>query len=110
MGTKVKDMPLPEMVFGSNRLTMYHAPSGVVLEMSALPALRIVSETKGCPFQVANAKQWTSSNENRLKDVAPMNEDWDWTYTTTYDHQETRQPRRSAPSSLLSRRSSLSRL
>jgi type 2A phosphatase activator TIP41 len=83
-------IPIPEMIFGDNLVSITHTPSNWSVSFSAEPALDLVNKTGENMLQVAHAKDWTSSRENSsavgIKEVVRP---FDWTYSTSYRGTET---------------------
>lgn len=84
--------PLPEMTFGSNALTLTHAPSGWSFAFTTLEALRGV---KNGPLgdgdggvRVGYADAWlksrTDPNSSTPMPQTVATKPYDWTYTTAY--------------------------
>ncbi|RKO85472.1 TIP41-like protein, partial [Blyttiomyces helicus] len=78
-------VPVPEMLFGNNRLTLRH-DSGLALELNAVDALKGVDATAAAAegIKVAYAEDWSrksAANHDKIKDVVKP---YDWTYTTSY--------------------------
>lgn len=106
-------IPIPEMIFGDNLVSVTHTPSNWSVSFSAEPALDLVNKTGENMLQVAHAKDWTSSRENSsavgIKEVVRP---FDWTYSTSYRGTETRgsdgrglgESKREIPLELLKRR------
>ncbi|KAB5570416.1 TIP41-like family-domain-containing protein [Coniochaeta sp. 2T2.1] len=84
-------IPIPEMIFGDNLVSVTHSPSGWSVSFSAEPALDLVDKTGENMLQVKHAKDWTSSRENSsavgIKEVVRP---FDWTYSTAYRGTEVR--------------------
>ncbi|KAF9480673.1 type 2A phosphatase activator TIP41 [Pholiota conissans] len=89
-------IPLPEMTFGNNSLTIKHVPSGTKYAFSTLEALRSVKrgelgEGDG-GVKVGHADKWLQSRTDP-NSALPLpqtvaSKPYDWTYTTTYSGQE----------------------
>ncbi|KAF8806313.1 TIP41-domain-containing protein [Phlegmacium glaucopus] len=85
-------IPLPEMIFGNNYLTLEHRPSGVNYSFTAQKALKGVKkgelvEGDGA-VKVGYADKWLQSRTDPFS-LTPMpktvlTKPYDWTYTTTY--------------------------
>ncbi|KAK3822138.1 MAG: TIP41-like family-domain-containing protein [Linnemannia gamsii] len=81
-------IPIPEMIFGNNFLSIEHKPSGFKLEFKALPALAMVdqSSTSSDLIKVSYAREWFEKrsmvNQEHITDVVKP---YDWTYTTKYN-------------------------
>ncbi|CAG8436966.1 2942_t:CDS:2 [Diversispora eburnea] len=79
-------VPLPEMFFGNNSLSVSNDEYGILFEFSPIDALKLVDFTKegGEKVKVAYSKEWTlksSKNHEHIKDVIKP---YDWTYSTLY--------------------------
>ncbi|KAI8052502.1 TIP41-like family-domain-containing protein [Syncephalis plumigaleata] len=78
------ELPMPEMIFGHNYLTVEHTKTGFQLKFCALDALRHVSKSKeaATSVQVAYAEDWNKAHdlEEDIQSVKP----YDWTYSTDY--------------------------
>ncbi|KAG0297848.1 hypothetical protein BGZ96_004499 [Linnemannia gamsii] len=81
-------IPIPEMIFGNNFLTIEHKSSGFKLEFKALPALAMVdqSSTSSDKIKVSYAREWfekrSMANQEHITDVVKP---YDWTYSTKYN-------------------------
>jgi type 2A phosphatase activator TIP41 len=84
--TKRLGIPVPEMIFGENHVSVSHEPSGWSVSFTAEAALDLVDKTGGeGMLQVAHAREWTSSRENSLANgIKEVVRPFDWTYTTSY--------------------------
>ncbi|KAG0048580.1 hypothetical protein BGZ83_006464 [Gryganskiella cystojenkinii] len=80
-------IPIPEMIFGNNYLSIEHKNSGFKLEFRALPALAMVdqSSTSSDHIKVSYAREWfdkrSMANQEHITDVVKP---YDWTYSTRY--------------------------
>ncbi|GAA5905201.1 Tip41p [Sporobolomyces salmoneus] len=86
------DLALPEIIFGNNRLSIKHEPSGFELEWNTLDMLKEVKKGQGWEKQpgsgalrVAHADEWTrgqssTNSTSHMTIVKPF----DWTYTTLH--------------------------
>ncbi|OIW33942.1 TIP41-domain-containing protein [Coniochaeta ligniaria NRRL 30616] len=84
-------IPIPEMIFGDNLVSVVHRPSGWSVSFSAEPALDLVNKTGENMLQVAHAKDWTSSRENSSAvGIREVVRPFDWTYSTSYRGTEVR--------------------
>lgn len=99
-------IPLPEMMFGSNEVGIEHR-SGWSMKFNTLSALDLVDKTgqkDGGLLQVAHSKEWiksrTKHNDRASQegvqesdipnaDVNEIFRPFDWTYTTSYNGDET---------------------
>lgn len=59
--TKDLGIPIPEMIFGDNMVSIEHLESGWRLEFNAYDALDMVDKTDKKMLQVAYSKKWSSS-------------------------------------------------
>lgn len=55
------EIPIPEMIFGDNMVSVEHLESGWRLEFNACDALDRVDKTGKNMLQVAYSKEWSSS-------------------------------------------------
>ncbi|GAA5979251.1 hypothetical protein JCM5350_006942 [Sporobolomyces pararoseus] len=86
------DLALPEIIFGNNKLSIRHEPSGFGLEWNTLDMLRGVKKGQGWEnlpgsgaLKVAHAEEWSrgqssTNSTSRMTIVKPF----DWTYTTLH--------------------------
>ncbi|KAH9433728.1 hypothetical protein MCOR02_005773 [Pyricularia oryzae] len=89
-------IPVPEMIFGDNLVSVRHVPSGWTMSFSAEAALDCVEKTDKGMLQVAYAGAWSSSRENTsgIKEVVRP---FDWSYST--DYRGTEEPAKLVPGS-----------
>jgi type 2A phosphatase activator TIP41 len=78
-------IPIPEMIFGDNLVSITHAPSGWTLAFEAGPALDAVDKTDRHMLKVAYARDWESTRENTTQKIKEVVKPYDWSYSTTYD-------------------------
>lgn len=76
-------IPIPEMIFGDNLVSITHLPSQWTLSFSAEPALALVDATGANMLRVAHASSWSSSRE-ASGTVAEVVRPYDWSYSTSY--------------------------
>ena len=91
-------IPLPEMIFGSNMVSIEHIASGWRLEFNAYDALDRVDKTS-VPLKVSYSKEWSSSRynplqlistslisyrENTHEGIKDVVKPYDWSYSTQY--------------------------
>lgn len=92
------DFPLPEMIFGGNKVRLVHDPSGAVVEFNTLDALDSLAPK--ADFKVAYYKEWLSTRPKAMDDAELTSLDdvadqrlgpdlelvkpYDWTYSTNY--------------------------
>ncbi|KAK3940543.1 type 2A phosphatase activator TIP41 [Diplogelasinospora grovesii] len=85
-------IPVPEMIFGDNLISITHAPTGWSLSFTAEEALDLVDKTgeKGL-LRVAYANSWSSSREkaSATAGISEVVKPYDWSYTTSYRGTET---------------------
>ncbi|EMC93147.1 hypothetical protein BAUCODRAFT_158903 [Baudoinia panamericana UAMH 10762] len=76
-------IPIPEMIFGDNIVSLTHIKTGWSLEFNARDALDKVSKTEEGMLQVAVAEQWKKerSHQDEVKQVVKP---FDWSYSTDY--------------------------
>ncbi|KAI0122278.1 TIP41-domain-containing protein [Daldinia grandis] len=77
-------IPVPEMIFGDNLVSVRHAPSGWAIEFNARDALDAVDKTDRNMLQVAYAKSWSASREQTSAGIKDVVRPYDWSYSTTY--------------------------
>ncbi|KAI1469347.1 TIP41-domain-containing protein [Daldinia caldariorum] len=77
-------IPVPEMIFGDNLVSVRHAPSGWAVEFNARDALDAVDKTDRHMLQVAYAKDWSASREQTSAGIKDVVKPYDWSYSTTY--------------------------
>ncbi|KAI0844991.1 TIP41-domain-containing protein [Daldinia vernicosa] len=77
-------IPVPEMIFGDNLVSIRHAPSGWAVEFNARDALDAVDKTDRNMLQVAYAKSWSASREQTSAGIKDVVRPYDWSYSTTY--------------------------
>lgn len=78
-------IPIPEMIFGDNYVSLSHESSGYTLQFNARDALDLVSKTEKGMLQVAVADQWKESRGQQLEeDVKDVVKKFDWSYSTHY--------------------------
>jgi type 2A phosphatase activator TIP41 len=83
-------IPLPEMIFGDNRVEVKHLPSGWSIQFNAVSALDLVDKTgqQGL-LKVAHSHEWLSTRKSTEQDdVKGILKPFDWTYTTSYIGEE----------------------
>ncbi|KAJ2899013.1 type 2A phosphatase activator TIP41 [Zalerion maritima] len=83
-------IPVPEMIFGENLVTVSHPSSGWKLDFTAEAALDAVDKTGAGMLQVSYAKEWASSREGcEEADVKRVVRPFDWSYSASYRGTET---------------------
>ncbi|KAK3071241.1 Tap42 interacting protein [Teratosphaeriaceae sp. CCFEE 6253] len=76
-------IPIPEMIFGDNYVSITHIPSAWSLQFNARDALDRVSKTEEGMLQVAVAEDWKKDREGR-EEVRQVVKPFDWSYSTDY--------------------------
>ncbi|KAK3333507.1 TIP41-like family-domain-containing protein [Cercophora scortea] len=82
-------IPVPEMIFGDNLLSVTHIPTGWSIAFTAEPALDLVDKTGEKMLRVAYAGEWSSSRERTSAGISEVVKPYDWSYTTSYRGSET---------------------
>jgi len=82
-------IPVPEMIFGDNLVSITHKPSGWQVAFSAEAALDRVDKTGERMLRVAYAGEWSSSREKTSAGITEVVKPFDWSYTTDYRGTET---------------------
>ncbi|KAK3368196.1 TIP41-like family-domain-containing protein [Podospora didyma] len=77
-------IPVPEMIFGDNLLSVTHKPSGWSIRFAAEDALDLVDKTGEKMLRVAYAGEWSSSREKTSAGISEVVRPYDWSYTTPY--------------------------
>ncbi|KAI1743619.1 TIP41-like family-domain-containing protein [Xylaria scruposa] len=77
-------IPVPEMIFGDNVVSVAHAPTGFRVEFNARDALDAVDKTGNNMLQVAYAGEWSASREQTSAGIREVVRPFDWSYSTTY--------------------------
>lgn len=75
---------LPEMLFGSNFLSITHVESGTEVRFDAVSALNAWIISPAPHIQVKNAKHWSACNATEIERSNAKILDYDWTFTTDY--------------------------
>ncbi|KAM0274984.1 hypothetical protein ACHAQH_007674 [Verticillium albo-atrum] len=78
-------IPIPEMIFGDNLVSLTHAPTGWSLAFNAFDALDRVDKTEKNMLQVAYARDWSSSREKTSAGIKEVVKPYDWSYSTDYE-------------------------
>jgi type 2A phosphatase activator TIP41 len=63
--SKKLGIPVPEMIFGDNMISVEHVASGWRIEFNAFDALDRVEKTDKNMLKVAYSREWTSSRYER---------------------------------------------
>ncbi|KAI1128549.1 TIP41-like family-domain-containing protein [Nemania abortiva] len=77
-------IPMPEMIFGDNVVSVAHAPTGWRVEFNARDALDAVGKTGENMLRVAYAGEWSASREQTSAGIREVVRPFDWSYSTTY--------------------------
>ena len=77
-------IPVPEMIFGDNLVSITHNPSGWAVTFNAFDALDLVDKTDRNMLQVAYAGAWSESRERTSAGIKEVVRPFDWSYSTTY--------------------------
>ncbi|KAI1345912.1 TIP41-like family-domain-containing protein [Xylaria sp. FL0043] len=77
-------IPVPEMIFGDNLVSVAHVPTGWRIEFNARDALDAVDKTGANMLQVAYAGEWSASREQTSAGIREVVRPFDWSYSTTY--------------------------
>lgn len=77
-------IPVPEMIFGDNMVSIEHLATGWRLEFNAYDALDRVDKTDKNMLKVAYSKEWSSSREKTHEGIKEVVKPFDWSYTTDY--------------------------
>lgn len=76
-------IPIPEMIFGDNFVSITHAKTGWTLEFNAKDAMDRVSKTEEGMLQVAVAEEWKKERSHQ-EEVKQVVKPFDWSYSTDY--------------------------
>lgn len=77
-------IPMPEMIFGDNMVSLTHAPSGWSIAFNTPDALDGVDKTEKHMLKVAYARDWESTRENTTQKIREVVKPYDWSYSTFY--------------------------
>ncbi|KAK5107348.1 hypothetical protein LTR62_001364 [Meristemomyces frigidus] len=78
-------IPIPEMIFGDNLVSIQHVSTGWNLSFNARDAMDRVSKTEEGMLQVAVAEEWKKDRkEAMVEDVKTAVKPFDWSYSTDY--------------------------
>ncbi|KAH6897031.1 TIP41-like family-domain-containing protein [Thelonectria olida] len=77
-------IPMPEMIFGNNLVSITHAPSGWSLAFTTPDALDAVDKTDKHMLKVAYARDWESTRESTTQGIKEVVKPYDWSYSTLY--------------------------
>ena len=76
-------IPIPEMIFGDNFVSITHVSSGWSISFNAHDALDRVSKTEEGMLQVAVADEWQKERSHQ-EEVKQVVKPFDWSYSTDY--------------------------
>ncbi|KAL2693995.1 hypothetical protein Neosp_000565 [[Neocosmospora] mangrovei] len=77
-------IPMPEMIFGENLVSLEHVPSGWSVSFNTPDALDAVDKTDKHMLKVAYARDWESTREGTTQGIKEVVKPYDWSYSTTY--------------------------
>lgn len=77
-------IPIPEMIFGDNLVSIEHKPSQWNLQFNAEDALDAVDKTDKNMLKVAYARDWESTREGTTQKIKEVVKPYDWSYSTDY--------------------------
>ncbi|OLN94050.1 TIP41-like protein [Colletotrichum chlorophyti] len=77
-------IPVPEMIFGDNLVTVQHLPTGWSVSFNAYDALDAVDKTDKKMLKVAYARDWSSTREKTSAGIKDVVKPYDWSYSTEY--------------------------
>lgn len=77
-------IPIPEMIFGDNLVSITHIPSGWSISFNAYDALDAVDKTGEKMLQVSYARDWSASREKTSAGIKEVVKPFDWSYSTEY--------------------------
>jgi type 2A phosphatase activator TIP41 len=77
-------IPMPEMIFGDNLVSIDHIPSKWHFEFNTPDALDAVDKTDKHMLKVAYAREWESTREGTTQGIKQVVKPYDWSYSTTY--------------------------
>lgn len=76
-------IPIPEMIFGDNFVSITHIPTDWTTQFNARDALDRVSKTEEGMLQVAVAEEWKKERSHQ-EEVKQVVKPFDWSYSTDY--------------------------
>ena len=77
-------IPIPELIFGDNFVSITHLPTGWTIRFNARDGLDRVSKTEEGMLQVAVADVWKKTREGQQEEVKQVVKPFDWSYSTDY--------------------------
>ena len=82
--TEKLSIPVPEMIFGDNLVSITHVPSNWSLTFDTPSALDAVDKTDKKMLKVAYARDWESTREGTTQKIKEVVKPYDWSYSTEY--------------------------
>ncbi|KFY11422.1 hypothetical protein V492_04471 [Pseudogymnoascus sp. VKM F-4246] len=77
-------IPVPEMIFGDNMVSVENAGKGWCLEFNSFDALDRVDKTDKTMLKVAYSREWSESREKTHETIKEVVKPFDWSYSTDY--------------------------
>lgn len=77
-------IPMPEMIFGDNMVSIEHLPSKWSIVFNTPDALDAVDKTDRHILKVAYARDWESTREDTTQNIKEAVKPYDWSYSTDY--------------------------
>ncbi|KFY61921.1 hypothetical protein V496_04793 [Pseudogymnoascus sp. VKM F-4515 (FW-2607)] len=77
-------IPVPEMIFGDNMVSVENAEKGWALEFNSFDALDRVDKTDKTMLKVAYSREWSESREKTHESIKEVVKPFDWSYSTDY--------------------------
>lgn len=77
-------IPIPEMIFGDNIVSIEHKPSQWGIQFNAEDALDAVDKTEKNMLKVAYARDWESTRGETTQKIKEVVKPYDWSYSTDY--------------------------
>lgn len=82
--TEKLGIPVPEMIFGDNLVSITHLPTDWSIAFTTPEALDAVDKTEKNMLKVAYARDWESTREGTTQKIKEVVKPYDWSYSTTY--------------------------
>lgn len=77
-------IPMPEMIFGANVVSLKHKPTNWTFTFNTYDALDGVDKTDKHMLKVAYARDWESTREGTTQKIKEVVKPYDWSYSTFY--------------------------
>ncbi|CAM1505545.1 Fc.00g111820.m01.CDS01 [Cosmosporella sp. VM-42] len=77
-------IPMPEMIFGDNIVSLTHTPTNWSFNFNTPDALDGVDKTDKKMLKVAYARDWESTREGTTQKIKEVVKPYDWSYSTEY--------------------------